>query len=121
MSLNNIKPSESCPVVFTDEALLRFSEAKASDAEAEAVRIGVKGGGCSGFMHVLEFIKEADIDPEEDSVYKVGEVHFVIDCFSEPYIKGTTIDYMHTLKESGFKFISQDVRRTCGCGSSFSK
>lgn len=119
----HIKSAELCPVTITEEALLQFRAAYSADTDPDifGIRIGVKGGGCSGFMHNLEFIKQAEVDPEEDSVYLVGGLHFVVDYFSEPYLKGTTIDYLRTLKESGFKFLSDEVRRTCGCGASFSK
>lgn len=110
-----------CPVSITDEALKQFLIAAQSNTDpADAVRIGVKGGGCSGFIYNLEFISGNDIDADEDSVYEIGGLKFVVDCFSAEYLEGTTIDYLHTLAQSGFKFISDKVRRTCGCGSSFS-
>ena len=123
MTAEDIKSADLCPVTVTEEALLQFRAAYSSDPDPDVfgIRIGVKGGGCSGFMHNLEFIKRADVDPEEDSIYLVGGLHFVIDCFSEPYLKGTTVDYLRTLQESGFKFRSDEIRRTCGCGASFSK
>jgi iron-sulfur cluster assembly protein len=123
MTTQDIKSAELCPVTITEEALLQFRAAYSDDSDPDmfGIRIGVKGGGCSGFMHILECIKQDAVDPEEDSVYLVGGLHFVIDCFSEPYLKGTTVDYLRTLLESGFKFRSDEVRRTCGCGASFSK
>lgn len=122
MSLTIIKSSDECPVKITEAALSQFKGHKEAqnDPDIVAVRIGVKGGGCSGFMHNLEFIKQSEIDTDEDSIYLIGDMQFVIDCFSEPYLSGTTIDYLHTLKESGFKFLSDAVKRTCGCGASFS-
>ena len=120
MSETKVINNQECPLSFTEEAILQFKSALSSSKE-NAVRIGVKGGGCSGFMYNLELINIDTLDPEEDAVYCVSDVSFVIDCFSEPYLKNTKIDYLHSLRESGFKFLSSDVRRTCGCGSSFSK
>ncbi len=94
----------------------------ADDTKPYAIRIGVKGGGCSGFLYNMEFIQQEDIDPEEDQVHDSYEdVLFVIDVFSMEYLKETTLDYQTSLRESGFKFVSNKPgRRTCGCGSSFS-
>jgi iron-sulfur cluster assembly accessory protein len=123
MTFENIKTESECPFFITPEALLQFKSAYSDDGNDNTiiVRVGVKGGGCSGFMHNLEFIKQSEVDAEEDSAYLIGNICFVVDCFSEPYLKGTKIDYLHTLQESGFKFISSEVRKTCGCGSSFSR
>jgi len=123
MTIQDVKPESDCPVSITPEALLQFKAASLNESGSDEVivRVGVKGGGCSGFMHNLQFIKQAEIDPDEDCTYKIGSMYFVIDCFSEPYLKGTKIDYLHTLQQSGFKFISSEIRATCGCGSSFSR
>lgn len=122
MSFDNTKSAAECPFSISPEAMLQFKTAYSgeSDPDIFGIRIGVKGGGCSGFMHNMEFIKRADVDPEEDLVYLHEGIYFVTDCFSEPYLKGTRVDYIHSLRESGFKFISSEVRKTCGCGSSFS-
>jgi iron-sulfur cluster assembly protein len=93
---------------------------KEDNTNPEALRIGIKGGGCSGFSYLLEFIKFEDIDPEDDEIYPSNPVPLVIDIFSKEYLKGTKLDYVLTLKESGFKFSNDKVKKTCGCGSSFS-
>lgn len=110
------------PVKFTDAALNQFRLACiGEEGPPDAIRIGVRGGGCSGFTYLLDFIDKESIDSEEDIVYTLDGVTFVTDVFSAEYLKDTTIDYVSTLKESGFKFINnRPGSRQCGCGSSFS-
>jgi iron-sulfur cluster assembly protein len=109
------------PITITNKAMSQFATAL-GEAEDKpfAVRIGVKGGGCSGFMFNLEFIQESDIDQEDDVTYTTSNIKFVIDILSEQYLKGMTLDYISGLNESGFKFTGGAVTRTCGCGASFS-
>jgi iron-sulfur cluster assembly accessory protein len=106
----------------TPRALSSFREQLTKDdTNPDGIRVGVRGGGCSGFLYNLEFIKLDDIDKEEDLQILADGVLFVVDIFSQEYLKGTTIDYITSLKESGFKFISNKPgQRQCGCGSSFS-
>ncbi len=109
--------------VITEDAVLQARDALSQDdTQPYAVRIGVKGGGCSGFLYNMEFIQRDEIDPEEDLViHSHPGVVFVIDCFSMEYLKETTLEYHTSLRESGFRFKSNKAgRRTCGCGSSFS-
>lgn len=109
------------PVMITDAALKQFQLAAIGEEQCpDAIRLGVKGGGCSGFLYNLAFIDKTDIDAEEDIVAEIGGLVFVTDVYSAEYLKNTTVDYVKTLKESGFKFVNPDVKRTCGCGQSFS-
>jgi iron-sulfur cluster insertion protein len=80
------------------------------------LRIGVTGGGCSGFQYALKFDaqKEGDIVTDEDGV------RIFVDELSIPYIGGTTLDYVEGLHGAGFRFDNPRATRTCGCGSSFS-
>ena len=75
--------------------------------------------GCSGYNYNLEFIKEESIDQEEDLVSKIDRLTFVMDIFSKEYLKGTTLDYVSSLKESGFKFENPQSKKTCGCRIKF--
>jgi iron-sulfur cluster assembly protein len=81
------------------------------------LRVGVKGGGCSGFQYSLNFTSEVD---DEDILVEVDGVKIVTDAFSASYLKGTELVYVDTLQGSGFKFNNPNAKRTCGCGSSFS-
>ena len=80
------------------------------------MRIGVVGGGCSGFQYSLNF----DTQKEGDRVTDFGGVLVLVDEISLPYIAGTTLDYVEGLHGAGFRFDNPRASRTCGCGSSFS-
>jgi iron-sulfur cluster assembly accessory protein len=80
------------------------------------MRIGVVGGGCSGFQYSLNF----DTRKEGDRVTDFGGVLVFVDEISLPYIAGTTLDYVEGLHGAGFRFDNPRASRTCGCGSSFS-
>lgn len=82
------------------------------------VRVGVRGGGCSGLTYCIEF---EDNEPRKnDLVLESGGVKFAIDPKSLAYLRGTTLDYVKTLAYEGFKFNNPQQAATCGCGSSFS-
>lgn len=84
------------------------------------LRIGIKGGGCSGYEHVLLF-EENDQPAETDLVLTFGELTVAIDEISATYLEGTELDYIDNgLMGSGFKFKSDKIKSTCGCGKSFS-
>lgn len=109
------------PINITAKALLQFkSSILAEDPIPYGIRIGVKGGGCSGFLFNLEFIQQEDIDLEDDEEFSIDGLNIVIDVFSKEYLKDITLDYISSLKESGFKFTGGKIQRQCGCGSSFS-
>ena len=81
------------------------------------VRIGVVGGGCAGFSYMLE-IEEAF--EKDDVVLELGGIKLCLDPKSSFMLNKTTVDYQKTLTQSGFKFINERAKSTCGCGSSFS-
>lgn len=107
-------------IELTDEAVKQINlSAMGEEHFPEALRIGVAGGGCSGFMYVLDFVDE--IDPEEDFVDEsLAPLKVVTDELSMQYLKGVQLDYIKSLQESGFKFSNPNTTRHCGCGSSFS-
>jgi iron-sulfur cluster assembly protein len=81
------------------------------------VRLGVKGGGCSGFSYVIAF---EDTPPKErDTVYDADGVRFYVDKKSFVYLAGSTLDYEQTLMFQGFKFKNPQEASSCGCGHSF--
>lgn len=85
--------------------------------EGWALRIGIKGGGCSGFTYALNL---ADKPAETDQVFDFDGVKVVVDSKSIVYLAGTELDYTDGLNGSGFVFNNPNATRTCGCGSSFS-
>lgn len=82
------------------------------------VRIGAKGGGCSGFSYVLDF--DANGPTEFDLTYEEHGVKLVIDKKSEFFMGGTTLDFNDGLLDRGFVFKNPSATGSCGCGTSFS-
>ncbi len=81
------------------------------------LRLGVKGGGCSGLSYAIGF----DAHPREsDRIFTFDDVRVFIDPKSFVYLQGMTLDYEETLIRQGFNFINPNSSRSCGCGSSFS-
>ena len=82
-----------------------------------AVRLGIKGGGCSGFSYVIEF---SDDEPRaRDTVSEFDGVRFYVDRKSLLYLNGSTLEYVNTLIFQGFKFLNPQEASNCGCGHSF--
>ena len=82
------------------------------------LRIGVKGGGCSGMTYVLS-IDEAS-PKQYDSVFEQDGIKVLVDAKSQLYLDGTTIDYKGNLMGGGFEFENPLAKKSCGCGTSFS-
>ncbi len=85
--------------------------------DATALRVGVKGGGCSGFSYTLGFDDQVS---ETDQIYEIDGVRVVCDPKSFLYLNGTQIDFEDNLMGRGFKFGNPNASKTCGCGESFS-
>lgn len=82
-----------------------------------AVRVGIKGGGCSGYSYVIEF----DDNPprDRDRVFEFDGVKVFVDKKSLIYLAGSVLDYEKTLMRQGFKFVNPNEATRCGCGTSF--
>lgn len=85
--------------------------------ESHALRLRVVGGGCSGLRYELTFDETLS---DADTTVTAGPVRVVVDEKSALYLVGTTLDFVDTLQESGFKMVNPGARNTCGCGESFS-
>ena len=81
------------------------------------IRLGVKGGGCSGLSYVIEF---CDQPRSKDRVFEEGGAKVYVDPKSLLYLNGTTLDFVDTFQQKGFKFVNPQVKSECGCGESFS-
>jgi iron-sulfur cluster assembly protein len=81
------------------------------------VRVGVKGGGCSGLMYELDF---DNVMTDGDQVFEDNGVKVVVDKKSFLYLVGTELEYSDGLNGKGFVFRNPNANRTCGCGESFS-
>ena len=87
------------------------------DPVPAGLRIGVVGGGCSGFSYSMSFENAQGV---MDKVYTFGDIKVFVDATSVMYLDGCVVDYVETLEAAGFKFENPNVKSTCGCGSSFS-
>src|SRR5262252_10041350 len=81
------------------------------------LRIGVRGGGCSGNSYFMEF---CEAEGPGDEVFDAGGVRLFVDLKSAVLLTGTEIDYVEGLMGAGFKFNNPNVRHSCACGESFS-
>lgn len=109
---------QSLPINFTDSAInelkaIREREAVSTD---RVLRVGVKGGGCSGLSYVLEF----DEAGEMDEYFEVEGVTIVLDPRHALYVSGMEVDYQRGLNDRGFIFNNPNAKSSCGCGESFS-
>ena len=104
-------------ISLTDKAVKKVREILNNDNKQDhALRIGVKGGGCSGFSYTLDIDK---IIAESDQVFEEKGIKIVVDAKSFIYLSGTQVDYVENLSGSGFSFSNPNATRSCGCGSSF--
>lgn len=85
--------------------------------EGTVLRVGVTGGGCSGFSYALGFDKE--FDTAADSKFDCHGVDVVVDKKSALYLEGTTVDFFDGIEKRGFTFENPNAVKSCGCGSSF--
>ncbi len=109
---------EAKPLTFTDTAVNKVKEIMAQQNPVPAgLRVGVVGGGCSGFSYSMSFENGAGM---MDKTFDFGGLKVFVDATSLMYLKGVAVDYVETLEGAGFKFDNPNVKSTCGCGSSFS-
>ena len=110
-------PAKTTPVRLSDSAVSKVREIMATqDPLPAGLRIGVVGGGCSGFQYSMSFENQAGM---MDKVYEFNGLKVFVDATSLMYLNGCVVDYVETLEAAGFKFENPTVKSTCGCGSSF--
>jgi iron-sulfur cluster assembly protein len=107
----------SFPITLTERALAQIMRLLAKDGRPEAfLRLGVKGGGCSG----LEYVMTLDTTEKPiDLTTELNGVKVVCDAKSAVFLRGSTFDYTGNLIGGGFKFDNPNAGRSCGCGTSF--
>jgi iron-sulfur cluster assembly protein len=93
------------------------AEAGSLDPEKIALRVGVKGGGCSGFSYILDLTEQTR---DTDEVFEQHGIKIVCDPKSYLYLNGTTVDFKDEVMGRGFVFNNPNATSSCGCGSSFS-
>jgi iron-sulfur cluster assembly accessory protein len=105
------------PLNFTGPAIAKVKEIMAQQNPVPAgLRVGVVGGGCSGFSYSMSFENGAGM---MDKTFDFDGLKVFVDATSIMYLKGVSVDYIETLEAAGFKFDNPNVKSTCGCGSSF--
>lgn len=107
------------PIIsLTDSALKEVKRLiNVQGIEEGGLRLGVKGGGCSGLSYTINF---DDKIGQYDQVYEIDGVKVIVDAKSAIYLQGTQLDYQKDLMGGNFKFINPNANKTCGCGESFS-
>lgn len=97
------------------EKVREFLASQQADVSLAGLRVGVRGGGCSGFQYQLAF----DEQRENDAVFESHGLRLLVDNESLPFVRGSEIDYEESLQGAGFKVSNPNVVAACGCGSSF--
>ncbi|MEM7366984.1 MAG: iron-sulfur cluster assembly accessory protein [Bacteroidota bacterium] len=109
---------QSLPISFTESAIQELKAIRDRDAVStdKVLRVGVKGGGCSGLSYILEFDDRGEMDQE----FEVEGVPIVLDPRHALYVAGMEVDYQRGLNDRGFMFNNPNAKSSCGCGESFS-
>ena len=106
------------PITLTAKAVEMVKDAIQREGLAGwGIRVGVVGGGCSGFQYSMDFEQEPK---DGDMTFEQDGVRLYVDPMSSMYLQGVTVDYVVGLQGAGFKFTNPNARNTCGCGASFS-
>ena len=109
--------TKTSPINMTPTAVAKVKEIMAQQNPVPSgLRVGVVGGGCSGFSYSMSFENGAGM---MDKVIDIDGLKVFVDATSMMYLNGATVDYVETLEGAGFKFENPNVKNTCGCGSSF--
>jgi len=109
--------TKATPVTLTPNAVAKVKEIMAQQNPVpSALRVGVVGGGCSGFSYSMQFDNAPGM---MDKVFTFDGLKVYVDATSAMYLNGCKVDYVETIEGAGFKFENPNVKSTCGCGSSF--
>ena len=106
-------------LTMSDAAIERVQAIKRQRQTPNAkLRVGVRGGGCSGLSYYIDFVDEVD---GKDKIFTFGEdITVLVDRKSYLFLNGTEIDFQKTMMKSGFEFKNPLASRSCSCGESFS-
>jgi iron-sulfur cluster assembly accessory protein len=110
--------TKAAPITLTSNAVVKVREIMSQQNPVPAgLRVGVVGGGCSGFSYSMSFENAPGM---MDKTFDMDGLKVYVDATSVMYLNGCIVDYVETLEGAGFKFENPNVKSTCGCGSSFS-
>jgi iron-sulfur cluster assembly protein len=106
------------PILLTDGAVKQLNEIRRSEniPADHYLRVGVKGGGCSGFSYVLGF----DLQQDNDDRFEINGMQVIMNKAHAIYLLGMEVDFHNGLDNRGFTFNNPNATSTCGCGTSFS-
>jgi iron-sulfur cluster assembly protein len=112
------KPAVQAPVSLTDGAVaqLKLIREQENIPSEYCLRVGVKGGGCSGFSYVLGFDQLQD----NDEIFEINGLKVAMNKAHAIYLLGMEVDFVNGLQNRGFTFNNPNATSTCGCGTSFS-
>jgi iron-sulfur cluster assembly protein len=117
METQNTTPAAPA-ITLTDAALKEVKRLMNVQGLTEGgLRLGVKGGGCSGLSYTINFDEKIG---QYDTVFEFDGVKVIVDAKSAIYLQGTQLDFQKDLMSGSFKFINPNAEKTCGCGESFS-
>ena len=122
-AMSETRPTELTPEQRARTIVISETAAEAIQAQREkrgtpdaAIRVGIRGGGCTGFSYLFEW---DDKEPRKsDKVFDQHGVRLVVDPKSFVYLRGTELDFIKSMMGHGFKFINPNVKGECGCGES---
>ncbi|MBK7588748.1 MAG: iron-sulfur cluster assembly accessory protein [Bacteroidetes bacterium] len=103
------------PVQFTPSAIAELPRIASESQDQKILRVGVKGGGCSGMTYVLE----QDFKQEGDIEFEIDGLPVLLNAAHEMYLHGMTVEFEGGLNSRGFTFKNPNASSTCGCGTSF--
>ncbi|HEX2847735.1 MAG TPA: iron-sulfur cluster assembly accessory protein [Chitinophagaceae bacterium] len=112
-----MKTTSTTPVTLTAGAIREVKKLMGQDGfdSTQVLRVGVKGGGCSGMSYVLGF----DHKQENDQLFEIEGISCVMNRSHEIYLYGMQVDWIDGLNNRGFTFSNPNASNTCGCGTSF--
>ncbi|MBM0741156.1 iron-sulfur cluster assembly accessory protein [Phormidium sp. CLA17] len=111
--------SQQRGILMSDSALSHVLALREKQGKDLCLRVGVRGGGCSGMSYMMDFEDPANIQPT-DEVYDYDGFQVVCDPKSLLYLYGMQLDYSDAMIGGGFQFTNPNANQTCGCGKSFS-
>ena len=116
--MNDVLEIKAAPVQLTVGAISQLKRIKEEQnlTTEHGLRIGIKGGGCSGFSYILGF----DVQKDKDEVYEIEDLKVFMEKSHSMYLLGMVIDWEDGLNNRGFTFNNPNAKETCGCGTSFS-
>jgi iron-sulfur cluster assembly protein len=116
-TLYEVTDTPQAAITLTEKAAAKIGELLSGqpDSGEQALRVAVRGGGCSGFQYALAFDKAK----EDDNVFEVDGVAVIVDKVSMQFVFGSEVDYVEGLQGAGFQVNNPNVVAACGCGSSF--